>query len=69
MAQVAGPVLVRRAAGPSSDPVHVLVALRGILCEVDPGAEHPADVGVALVKAFVDDGVDERGTCGTTGAK
>lgn len=46
---------MQRAACPSSNPVNVLVALR----QEDPGAEHPADVGVALVKPLMDDGVDE----------
>lgn len=54
---------MRRAAGASADAVHVLIALRGVFREVDPGSKHPSDVGVALVEAFVDDGVDERRTC------
>lgn len=60
MADVAGAAFVQRAARPSSDPVNVLVALWRILGEVDPSAEHPADVGVTFVKAFMDDGIDER---------
>lgn len=47
------------ASGAAADAVHVLVALGRVLGEVDAGAEHAADVGVALVKALVDDGVDE----------
>ena len=43
----------------STNPVHVLVAFGGVLCKIDPGAEHAADVGVALVKALMNDGVDE----------
>lgn len=62
VAQVAGPVFVRRAARPSTDAVHVLIALWWVLCEVDSSSEHPSYVGVALVEAFVDDGVDERRT-------
>lgn len=46
----------------SAYPVNVLVAFGGVLCEVDAGAEHAPDVGVALVEAFVDDGVDEGRT-------
>lgn len=67
MADVAGAVFVQRAAGPASDPVHVLVALGRVLSKVNPGAEHPANVGVALVEAFVDDGVDERRACRARG--
>jgi hypothetical protein len=57
------------AARSSSDTVHILVALGRVLCEVDPGAEHAPDVGVALVKALVDDGVDKRRTCGSGNRK
>lgn len=46
----------------STNPVHVLVALGGVLSKIDPGAKHPADVGVSLVEALVDDGVDKRRT-------
>jgi len=56
---------VQGAARPAPDAVHVLVALGRVLGKVDPGAEHASDVGVALVKALVDDGVDERRTWGT----
>ena len=64
LADVAGPVFMQGAAGPSSDTIYILVALGRVLGKVDPGAEHAPDVGVALVKALVDDGVDERRTCG-----
>ena len=63
LADVAGPVFMQGAARPSSDAVHVLVALGRVLGKVDPCAEHAPDVGVALVKALVDYGVDERRTC------
>lgn len=46
----------------STDPVHVLVAFGGVLGKIDPGAEHAPDVGVPLVEALVDDGVDEGRT-------
>ena len=52
------------AARPSTNTVHVLVALGRVLGEVDPGAEHASYVGMALVEALVDDGVDERRTWG-----
>lgn len=64
MANVAGAVFVRGTSRASADPVHVLIAFGGVLSEVDAGAEHAANVGVALIKALVDDGVDEGRTCG-----
>ena len=63
VADVAGAVLVGGAAGASPDAVHVLVALGRVLGKVDAGAEHAPDVGVPLVEALVDDGVDERRAC------
>ena len=62
MADVTGPVLVGGASRPASYPIYILVALGGVFSKVDAGAKHAANVGVALVKAFVDDGVDERRT-------
>ena len=44
-----------RAASPPTNTPHVLVALGGVLGKVYPSTEHPSDVGVALVKAIVDD--------------
>lgn len=46
----------------STNPVHVLVAFGGVLRKIDPGAKHATDVGMPLVKALVDDGVDEGRT-------
>lgn len=46
----------------STNPVHVLVAFRGVLSKIDPSAKHAADVGMSLVEALVDDGVDEGRT-------
>lgn len=46
----------------STNPIHVLVAFRGVLGKIDPGAKHAADVGMSLVKALVDDGIDEGRT-------
>ena len=62
VAQVAGAVFVRWAACASTDSVDVLIALWGVLCEVDPCSKHSSYVGMALIKPFVDDGVDEWGT-------
>lgn len=62
VAHVTGAVLVGGAAGASTDPVHVLVAFGRVLSKVDPSTEHAADVGVALVEAFMNDGVDEGRT-------
>ena len=59
MTHVAGAVFVGGTSCASTNPVHVLVAFGGVLCKIDPGAEHAADVGVALVKALMNDGVDE----------
>ena len=64
VADVAGPVLVQRAARPPPDPVNILVALGRVLGEVDPSAEHPTNVGVSLVEALMDDGVDKGGAWG-----
>lgn len=50
------------AARASTDTVHVLVAFGRVLSKVDAGTKHAADVGVALVEAFVNDGVDEGRT-------
>ena len=66
MADVTGPVLVRGAASPAPDAVDVLVALGGVLGEVDPGPEHSADVGMALIEALVDYGVNEGRPWGST---
>lgn len=46
----------------STDPIHILVAFGGVLGKVDPGTKHATDVGVALIKALVNDGVDEGRT-------
>lgn len=46
----------------STNPIHVLVAFGGVLCKIDPGAKHAADVGVAFVEALMNDGVDEGRT-------
>ncbi|TNN86297.1 hypothetical protein EYF80_003382 [Liparis tanakae] len=62
VAHVAGAVFVGGTSRASTNPVHVLVAFGRVLGEIDPGAKHAADVGVALVEALVDDGVDEGGT-------
>lgn len=50
------------AAGAATDAVHVLVAFGGVLGKIDASAEHAADVGVALVEALMNDGVDEGRT-------
>ncbi len=50
----------------SANPIHVLVAFGGVLSKIDPGAKHAANVGVSLVKALMDDCVDERRTCQET---
>lgn len=60
MAQVAGPVFVRGATRASADAVDILIALWGVLCKIDPGSKHSSYVSVALIEAFVNDGVDER---------
>lgn len=60
---ITGPVFMCRAARPSADSVDVLVAFRGILCKVDPSPEHSPYISVPLIKAFVDDGVDEWRPC------
>lgn len=63
VADVAGAIFVRGAAGAAADAVHILVALGRILGEVDPRSEHSPDVGVSLVKTLVDDRVDEGRAC------
>lgn len=50
---------MKRTPSASSYTVHILVTLGGVLSEVDPSTEHASDVGMSLVKAFVDNGVDE----------
>lgn len=62
MAHVAGAVFVGGTSCASTNPIHVLVAFGRVLSKIDPGAKHAADVGVSLVKALVDDGIDERRT-------
>ena len=59
---VAGPVLMLGAPGPTPDAVDVLVALRGVFGKVNARAEHAAYVGVPLIEALLHDGVDEGGT-------
>lgn len=63
MAHIAGAVFVRGAPRAPADPVHILIAFGGVFGKIDSGAEHAADVGVTLVEALVDDGVDEGRTC------
>ena len=67
MAEVAAAVFVLQTAGASSDAKHVLVALGGVLCKVDPSAKHAADVGVTFVKAVLDDVGYEQGACDDEG--
>lgn len=50
------------AASAPTDAVHVLVAFGRVLSKIDASAKHAADVGVALVEAFMNDGVDEGRT-------
>lgn len=59
VAHVAGAVFVGGTSCAATDPIHVLIALGGVLSKVDAGAKHATDVGVALVEALMDDGVDE----------
>ena len=59
MAEVAGTVFVSGAACAPSYPVHILVTLGGVLCKIDARSEHASDVGMPLVKALMDDSVDE----------
>lgn len=59
VAQVAGSVFMRRASRAAADTVDILIALGGVFCKVDPCSKHPSDVGMALIEAFVDDGVNE----------
>lgn len=62
VAHVAGAVFVGGTSCASTNPIHVLVAFRGVLSKIDPSAKHAADVGMSLVKALMDDGIDERRT-------
>lgn len=62
MTHVAGAVFVSRTPRPSTDPVHILVAFGRVLCEIDSCPEHAANVGMSLVKALMDDCIDERRT-------
>lgn len=62
VAKVTGPIFVCRAACAATNAVDILIAFGGVLGKVDPGTEHPSYVSVALIEAFVDDGVDEWGT-------
>ena len=59
MAQVTGAVFVSGAASASPDAIHILVTLGGVLGKVDACSKHPSDVGMALIKSFMDDGIDE----------
>lgn len=62
MAHVAGAVFVGGTSRAPANPVHVLVAFRGVLSKIDAGTKHSTNVGVAFVKALVDDGVDKGRT-------
>ena len=53
MAPIAASVLVLRAASASSNPIHVLVGLAGVLSKVDTSTKHTTYVGVALVKTLL----------------
>lgn len=46
----------------SADPIHVLIALGGVLGKIDASAKHSSDVCVTLIKALMDDCVDEGRT-------
>lgn len=63
VAQVAGSVFVCWAASASTNAVDVLIAFWGVLCKIDTCSKHPSYVGVTLIKAFVNDGIDKRGAC------
>lgn len=62
MAHVAGAVFVGGTSRASTNPIHVLIAFGGVLSKINAGTKHAANVGVALIKALMDDGVDERRT-------
>lgn len=47
---------------PSTNPVHILVAFGRVFCEIDPRTKHAADVGMSLVKALMNDCIDEGRT-------
>lgn len=62
VAHVAGAVFVGGTSRASTYPINVLVAFWGVLCKIDPGAKHAANIGMSLVKALMNDGIDEGWT-------
>lgn len=46
----------------SANPIHVLIALGGVLGKIDASAKHASDVCMTLIKALMDDCVDEGRT-------
>lgn len=62
VAHIAGAVFVRRTSRSSTNPINILVAFGGVLCKIDPRTKHAANVSVTLVKALMDDCVDEGRT-------
>lgn len=51
---------MRRTTDAAPNAVHVLIALRAVLCEINARSEHAANVGMALVEALLHDRIDER---------
>jgi len=59
---VAGLILVRGTANAAANSVHILVAFRAMLSEINASPKHAANVGVALVESALHDCVDEGTT-------
>lgn len=62
MTYVAGAVFVGWTTCSSADPIHVLIALGGVLGKIDASAKHASDVCMTLIKALMDNCVDEGRT-------
>lgn len=60
MTRIAGTILVSGTSGTSSNSIHVLVALAGMLRKVYSSPEHATYVGVSFVETLLHDGIDER---------
>ena len=55
---IAAPVLMLRAAGAPSYPIHILVRLARVLSKVDSCTEHPTYVGMTLIKSLLCNGLN-----------
>lgn len=50
---------MRRTSDSATNAVHVLVALRAVLCEINSGPKHTANVSMSLVETLLHDRINK----------